>query len=119
MEETFNPQSTTTADQGLPHPRVKYDDDKFQISLDCKKYKPEELDVKVEGSTIIITAKQEIKEVGGIRTRVFEQKFTLPSGVKAEKVASSMDREGMLTITAPRSVRDTLKSLGLFRLWCV
>ena len=107
MEETFNPQSTTTADQGLPHPRVKYDDDKFQISLDCKKYKPEELDVKVEGSTIIITAKQEIKEVGGIRTRVFEQKFTLPSGVKAEKVASSMDRDGMLTITAPRSVTDT------------
>jgi len=56
----------------------------------------------VEGSTIVITAKQEIKEVGGIRTRVFEQKFTLPAGVKAEKVASSLDRDGLLTITAPR-----------------
>ncbi len=43
---------------GLPHPRVKYDEDKFQIALDCHKYRPEELDVKVEGSTIIITAKQ-------------------------------------------------------------
>jgi HSP20 family molecular chaperone IbpA len=44
--------------EGLPHPRVKYDDDKFQISLDCHRYRPEELDVKVEGSSIIITAKQ-------------------------------------------------------------
>ena len=98
--QKFNP--IWCALQGLPHPRVKYDDDKFQISLDCRKYKPEELDVKVEGSTIVITAKQEIKEVGGIRTRVFEQKFTLPAGVKAEKVASSLDRDGLLTITAPR-----------------
>ena len=98
--QKFNP--IWCALQGLPHPRVKYDDDKFQISLDCRKYKPEELDVKVEGSTIVITAKQEIKEVGGIRTRVFEQKFTLPAGGKAEKVASSLDRDGLLTITAPR-----------------
>ena len=105
LEEAFSPK-TTSADPelGLPHPRVKYDDDKFQISLDCQKYKPDELDVKVEGSTIVITAKQEIKEVGGTRTRVFEQKFTLPSGVKAEKVSSSIDREGVLTITAPREM---------------
>ena len=45
-------------DQGLPHPKVKYDEDKFQITLDCKNYRPEELDVKVEGNTIIIMAKQ-------------------------------------------------------------
>ncbi len=48
--------------EGLPHPRVKYDEDKFQIALDCQKYRPEELDVKVEGNTIIITAKQVQKQ---------------------------------------------------------
>ena len=37
---------------------MKYDEDKFQITLDCAHYRPEELDVKVEGNTIIITAKQ-------------------------------------------------------------
>ena len=47
-----------TDEQGLPHPKVKYDEDKFQITLDCAHYRPEELDVKVEGNTIIITAKQ-------------------------------------------------------------
>jgi len=58
--------------------------------------------VKVEGNSIIITAKQEIQEAGGTRTRVFEQKFSLPSGVAAELVKSSLTREGVLVITAPR-----------------
>ena len=57
----------TNEENQQPHPKVYYDEDKFQISLDCNKYKPEELDVKVEGNTIIITAKQEIKEAGGTR----------------------------------------------------
>eukprot|EP00095_Tigriopus_kingsejongensis_P000586 snap_masked-scaffold372_size192401-processed-gene-0.29 protein:Tk00586 transcript:snap_masked-scaffold372_size192401-processed-gene-0.29-mRNA-1 annotation:"lethal essential for life l2efl" len=99
---TVYSQSSDQQGEGLPHPKVKYDEDKFQISLDCQHYKPEELDVKVEGNSIIITAKQEVKEAGGTRTRVFEQKFSLPAGVKAEKVASSINREGVLTITAPR-----------------
>jgi len=102
--ETESPSNAKSSkpEEGLPHPKVKYDEDKVNISIDCQKYKPEELDVKVEGNTIIITAKQEIKEVGGTRTRVFEQKFTLPSGVKGEKVTSSIDRDGVLNIVAPR-----------------
>jgi HSP20 family molecular chaperone IbpA len=100
--QVFSQSAETKEKDGLPHPRVSYDDDKFQISLDAKDYKPDELDVKVEGNTIIITAKQEIQEQGGTRTRVFEQKFSLPSGVKADRVTSSLNREGTLLITAPR-----------------
>jgi len=98
----YNQSEETKQAEGLPHPRVSYDDDKFQISLDAKEYKPQDLDVRVEGNTIVITAKQEIQEQGGIRTRVFEQKFSMPSGVKAEAVKSSLTREGTLVITAPR-----------------
>lgn len=100
--ESDIPVQSSKSEEGLPHPKVKYDEDKVCISIDCKKYKPEELDVKVEGNTIIITAKQEVKEIGGTRTRVFEQKFTLPTGVKGEKVTSSIDRDGVLNIIAPR-----------------
>ena len=42
-------------------------------------FRPEDLDVKVEGNSIVITAKQELPEAGGVRTRVFEQKVTSPS----------------------------------------
>ena len=87
----------------MPHPKVHYDDDKFQISLDCQHFKPEELDVKVDGTTIIITAKQEVKESGGTRTRVFEQKFTLPNGVLADRVTSTINSDGVLTINAPKN----------------
>eukprot|EP00092_Neocalanus_flemingeri_P002649 GFUD01002837.1.p1 GENE.GFUD01002837.1~~GFUD01002837.1.p1 ORF type:complete len:466 (-),score=137.47 GFUD01002837.1:376-1773(-) len=100
--QVYSQSEETKQSDGLPHPKVSYDDDKFQISLDAKDYKPEDLDVKVEGNTIIITAKQELQEAGGTRTRVFEQKFSLPSGVKAELVKSSLTREGVLVITAPR-----------------
>merc|ERR1712213_156570 len=98
----YSQSDETKQADGLPHPRVSYDDEKFQISLDAKEYKPQDLDVRVEGNTIVITAKQEIQEAGGVRTRVFEQKFSMPTGVKAELVKSSLSREGVLTITAPR-----------------
>ena len=81
---------------------MTYDDDKFLVQLDCKHFKPEELDVKVDGTTIVIVAKQEVKESGGTRTRVFEQKFTLPNGVQADRVTSTINAEGMLTINAPK-----------------
>ena len=56
----------------------------------------------MEGNSIVITAKQELAEAGGVRTRVFEQKFSMPTGVKAELVRSSLNKEGTLVITAPR-----------------
>jgi len=100
--QVFSQSDEAKRSEGLPQPKVSYDDDKFQISLDVTSYRPEDLDVKVEGNSIIITAKQEIQEPGGTRTRVFEQKFSLPSGVKAELVKSSLTREGVLMITAPK-----------------
>merc|ERR1712168_1522383 len=100
--QVFSQSEEAKRSEGLPQPKVSYDDDKFQISLDVTSYRPEDLDVKVEGNSIIITAKQEIQEPGGTRTRVFEQKFSLPSGVKAELVKSSLTREGVLMIMAPK-----------------
>jgi len=93
---------TKQSTEGLPEPQMKYEKDKIEISIDVKEYNPRDLDVKVEGNSIVITAKEEIQEPGGTRTRVLEQKFSLPAEVKAEFVKSSLTREGMLVITAPR-----------------
>jgi len=107
--------ATGGKNDGLPHPRVKYDEDKFQISLDAQNYKPDELDVKVEGNNIIIVAKQTVQESGGTRTRVFEQKFSMPSGVQSDKVTSSLSRDGVLVITAPRGVANPQASQSYTR----
>merc|ERR1711971_1504449 len=103
-EDVFVPPTTQAAppNQGLPHPKVVYDDEKFQITLDCQHFKPEELDVKVDGTTIVIIAKQEVKGSGATRKRVYEQKYTLPSGVQADRVTSTINSDGVLTINAPK-----------------
>jgi len=98
---------TKHSTEGLPEPQMKYEKDKIEISIDVKEYNPRDLDVKVEGNSVVITAKEEIQETGGTRTRVLEQKFSLPAEVKAELVKSSLTREGMLVITAPRGNAST------------
>ena len=79
--------------------------------MDVSEYNPEELDVRVEGSHLIITAKQDSKEgAGTTKSRVFEQKFSLPPGVRTDTVRSNLSREGFLVITASKE-SDSLASL--------
>merc|ERR1712106_386536 len=89
-------------------PILTYDDEKFQIKLNVKDYKPDTLDVKVEGNYLVISAKEEIKESGGIRTKSFEQKFSIPPGYKLEKIKSALSAEGELTISAPKDNKSSV-----------
>ena len=53
---------------------------------------------------MIVLAKHETKAEGGqsFVSKQFEQRFSLPSGVKPEKITSKLSKEGILTVTAPR-----------------
>ena len=64
----------------------------------------QELTIKIEGDVLIVLAKQESKTKTGqtLVSKQFEQRFTLPSGVKPEKISSKLSNEGILTVTAPR-----------------
>lgn len=86
-------------ERGLPQPRVKYDQDKFQVILECRQFKPDDLDVRVEGDEIIISAKD--------KSKVFEQKFTLPTGSEPEQVKSTYSKGGILTVTVPRQTQHS------------
>ena len=44
----------------------------------------------------------QVKESGATRKRVYEQKYTLPNGVQADRVTSTINSEGVLTINAPK-----------------
>ena len=89
----------------LTQPNMVYDDERLTIEIDVQAYKPEDLDVKIDGEELCVTASQDVKDAvsGQSRQRVFEQKFSLPSGVKPEQVQSSLTRDGKLVITAPRT----------------
>ena len=73
------------------------------------------LTIKMEGYVLILLAKQESKTrtCQSLVSKQFEQRFTLPSGVKQEKISSKLSKEGILTVTAPRealSIADSRKN---------
>ena len=53
--------------------------------------------MKTEGTTLSVSARHE--EAG--RCQQFEEKFSLPPGVSAEKMNSALSSTGVLTISAP------------------
>ena len=63
--------------------------------------------MKVEGEEVIVTASQDVED----RNRVFQQRFSLPRGVRPEQVTSSLTADGLLIITANREQGD-LGNLG-------
>merc|ERR1719277_2815559 len=87
-----------------PKAKVSYDADKFQVEFNVQDYTPEELSIKTEGDVLIVLAKHETKAEGGqsFVSKQFEQRFSLPSGVKPEKITSKLSKDGFLTVTAPR-----------------
>ena len=61
--------------------------------------------MKTEGEVLVILAKHETQtETGGsFVSKQFEQRFSLPSGVKPESIISSLGKDGTLKVTAPRT----------------
>merc|ERR1712038_497115 len=74
--------SRKDSEEMSPKAKVSYDESKFQVEFDVKDYKPEELSIKTEGTTLVVLAKHEDKSGdSSYVTKQFEQRFTLPSGV--------------------------------------
>ena len=84
----------------------------YKIDINVQQFKPEELVIKTVGQTVQVEAKHEEKTSDGASysTRNFSQSFTLPRGVDPESVASSLSRDGKLTIQAPMPKAPKLSS---------
>merc|ERR550519_138532 len=77
--------------------------EKFAVNLDVPQFKPEELTVKVSDNILTIEAKHEEKEDDhGYIARHFVRKYTIPSHIDAEKLASNLSADGVLSIEAPK-----------------
>lgn len=77
--------------------------DHYEICLQMRDFKPDEISVKTSDGTIIVEAKHdERRDDYGLTSRHFVRKYRLPDGCKLENVKSRLTPEGMLIITAPR-----------------
>ncbi|VDO30037.1 unnamed protein product [Haemonchus placei] len=82
--------------------KVVDDDTKLAISLDVNRFKPEDLNVNLEGRVLTVEGKQEVNEEHGYSLRSFVRQWTLPKDVDVEKLQSSITEDGKLSIEAPK-----------------
>lgn len=77
--------------------------DGFQVCMDVAQFKPSELNVKVVDNSILVEGKHEEREDDhGFITRHFVRRYALPEGYEADKVASTLSSDGVLTVSIPK-----------------
>ncbi|PIO69837.1 Hsp20/alpha crystallin family protein [Teladorsagia circumcincta] len=79
------------------------DDKKFAVSLDVSQFRPEELNVHLEGRELTIEGKQEHKTENGAIHRSFNRKWLLPENVDLQAVRTQLDDKGHLSVEAPKN----------------
>lgn len=89
----------TFADIG---PRIIADDDKFQVVVNVKDYKKDDLKVKVKGDFIFIQGSHEAKQDDrDIFASQFFHTYTLPANSSGTDVSAELTNDGNLIVTAP------------------
>ncbi|KAL0810061.1 hypothetical protein ABMA28_010879 [Loxostege sticticalis] len=87
-------------------PSLRIGKEKFELTLNVKHFKKEELRVKARPEYVIIEGKQERKSKKGYVIRQFVRKFKLPYGCTPSTMKIHLSADGVLTVTAPRQTCD-------------
>ncbi|XP_026754498.2 alpha-crystallin B chain-like [Galleria mellonella] len=84
--------------------RIISNDKKFEINLNVKRFKPDELNVTVNKHNIVVKGNHKVSDDEGqifIKNRMF-QRFDLPLECKPEEVKAVLNENGILSIWAPK-----------------
>lgn len=80
-------------------------DNMFKVMMNVKQFRPEEINVKVVDDFIVVHGKhEEHADEHGFVMREFTRRYKIPEDVDPSKLNSSLSRDGILTIQAPRKV---------------
>lgn len=89
------------------------DDKRFAVSLDVSQFRPEELNVHVEGRELTIEGKQEHKTEDSSIHRSFVRKWILPENVDLEAVHTALNDKGQLCVEAPKHTGEKSKKRNI------
>lgn len=91
------------AEDHLEEPQILSDDKKFEINMNVKRFKPDELRIKVKNRYILVEGKhKEDNNDNRFMANHFVQRFVLPPGSKQEEVKAVLKENGILSISAPK-----------------
>ncbi|KAH9518837.1 hypothetical protein Btru_006374, partial [Bulinus truncatus] len=98
-------QYTNDKDDGKP---VIEKDEKgnpvFQVQFNMKGYQPEEVNVKMDSTKIMVSAKHEEKGTGSTVSREYNREVNIPCDVNPLSLQCSLNPDGTLVIHAPLPV---------------
>ncbi|CAG9582043.1 unnamed protein product [Danaus chrysippus] len=90
-------------EESMEDPQIISDAEKYQVNLSVRRFKPEELKIKVKNRYIIVEGKHKEQDNDKkIMANHFVQRFVLPPGTKQEEVTAVLNEKNILTITAPK-----------------
>lgn len=97
--DTFTRQKSADAD-----PRTyRFDSKGFTALVDVNNFEPNEISVKTLNHEIIVECKHESRDDGhGSVERHFVRKFSLPNEYDMSSVKSTLTKDGILTLQAPK-----------------
>jgi molecular chaperone IbpA len=111
FDQLFDLLDSTERPDWPPYDIEKVSEDEYRISMAVAGFKPSELEITQEGSTLTVVGRKEARDERqllhhGIATRNFRQIFNLADHVK---VTSAGVEDGMLSVGLVREVPEQLK----------
>ena len=102
----------------MPSMDLAETDSRIEVKLDVPGYKPEEVNVEVQGDMLIITGehKEEKEEKGKTFHRIerrsgsIRRAVTLPCAVKEAEI-NALCKDGVLTVTMPKAEKAVTKKI--------
>ncbi|KAI5645066.1 hsp20/alpha crystallin family domain-containing protein [Phthorimaea operculella] len=88
-------------EDSFSEPQILSKPDKMEVRMNVKRFKPEDLRIRVKQRNIIVEGKQNMDNDHRFMANHFVQRFVLPAGSKQEEVSAVL-KEGILTISVPR-----------------
>lgn len=84
-------------------PQIVSDSEKFRVNLNVRRFKPDELRIKVKNRYIIVEGKHKDKNNDEpFLTNHFVQRFVMPPGSRQEEVTAVLKPNGVLCVTVPK-----------------
>ncbi|GBP81299.1 Protein lethal(2)essential for life [Eumeta japonica] len=102
--QLFKAAAALDGEDALEEPQIYTDPEKFEISLNVRHFKPDELRVRVKNRYIIVEGKhkESNEDHKHFITNHFVQRFALPAGSKSEEVTAVLKANGVLSVSAPK-----------------
>ena len=85
------------------------DDTKMSLKFNLAGYKPEEVNVRVKGNELMVTAEHKVEEEGHFTHRQFKRQISLPSEVDVNTLVSKFGKDGVLSIQADKKLPPAIE----------